>query len=303
VPRTKADAVIAAIAARQQGAVARDQLLAAGISRSMIEHRIACGMLIPVYDGVYLLGFGPRSALARPAAAVLACKPRAMLTHASATGLWRLPGADTAEIHVTIVARSRNSFADVRVHSISHLPRTELRRVAGLPVSSPSLTILDMAGILDRDGLLDLVHEARVRPVVTDRELRASLAAHPNRRGARALCRLLDTEGGIRVTRSKGERRALKLMRAHGLEPDESDLLIGPYRLDFYFSRERVAVEYDSRQFHDNERRFAADRRKIAYLAARGIVTVPLTAHDLGAGANRAMADLAATLASRRETD
>ena len=300
VLRRKADVIIAGLAARQQGAVARDQLLSLGVTRSLIEERIAAGMLISVYDGVYLFAYGPRSPLAGEAAAVLACRPRALLTFHTATGLWRLPAPADDEIHVTVVARYRKSFADVRVRSISHLPATELRRMNGLPVSSPSLTILDMAGVIDQDQLLELVHEARVQRLVTERELRGSLAAHPNRRGARALGRLLATEGGVKMTRSMAERRTLKVLREHGLEPDASDVAIGPYRLDFFFRAERVAVEYDSRQFHDNERRFFADRRKIAYLAARGIVTVPLTAHDLGAGVDRAMADLKATLTGRR---
>jgi very-short-patch-repair endonuclease len=266
----------------------------------MIEHRIARGMLIPVYDGVYLLGYGPRSPLARLAAAVLASRPRAMLTHATAGGLWSLPASESAEIHVTTVGRSRNSFADVKVHSISHVPRTELRRIEGLPVSSPSLTILDIAANGDADELLECLHEARVRRLVKDHELDATLSAHPNRPGARALRRLLDTEGGVRITRSKAERRTLKVLRAHGLDPDASNVPVGPYTLDFYFRIERVAVEYDSRQFHDNDRRFVGDRRKIAYLAGRGILTFPLTAHDLGGGAARAMADLKATLERRR---
>lgn len=267
----------------------------------MIEERIAAGMLVRIYGGVYLFAYGPRSPRASQAAAVLACRPRALLTHHTATGLWQLPAPVSDEIHVTVVGRDRKSFADVCVHSISHLPSVELRRMDGLPVSSPSLTILDMAGVINSDELLELAHEARVQRLVTDAELRATLAAHPNRRGAKALRRLLATEGGIKLTRSKAERRTLKVLRAHGLEPDASDVPIGPYRLDFYFSAERVAVEYGSRQFHDNEKRFAGDRRKIAYLAARGIVTVPLTAHDLGAGAERAMADLRATLRSRRD--
>ena len=266
----------------------------------MIEERIACGMLVPVYRGVYIVGYGPRSPRSCFAAAILAARPGALLTREAAVRLWRLPGGDSSEIHITLVGRSRRDFANVKLHSISHLARGELRRIDGLPVSSPSLTILDMAGCLDRDGLMELVHESRVQRVVTDRELWTTLAAHPVRRGARALRRLLDFEGGVRITRSKAERRALKVMRANGLEPDASDLPVGPYRLDFYFEAERVAVEYDSRQFHDNDKRFVGDRRKIAYLAARGIVTVPLTAYDLGAGAERAMAKLEATLKSRR---
>ena len=199
-----------------------------------------------------------------------------------------------------MVGRTRDSFGHVRVSSLTQLPRSELRRHGGLPISSPSLTILDVAGLEDQSVLTGCVHEARVLRLVTDRELRATLAAHPNRRGAKALGRLLDTERGPRLTRSEAERRTLELLRRHGLEPDASDVPLGPYRLDFFFEAERVAVEYDSQQFHDNPRRFVRDRRRIAYLAARGILTFPLTAHDVGAGAARAIADLKATLASRR---
>lgn len=154
--------------------------------------------------------------------------------------------------------------------------------------------------MLTADQLEGALHESRVQRIVTDNKLRTSLAAHPNRRGARALRRLLDREGGIKMTRSEGERRLLRLLRAHGLEPDASNVAVGPYTLDFFYSTERVALEYDTRKFHDNDRRFISDRRKIAYLAARGILTVPLTAHDLAAGSDRAIADLKATLAGRR---
>ncbi len=223
-----------------------------------------------------------------------------MLSHLTASQLWPIPAPEPDQIYITVVGRTQRPPDGVRVHHVARLPKAELRFHDGTPITSPSLTLLDLAGLIPRDDLEGALHEARVQRLVTDHELRASLGAHPNRRGARALRRLLDTEGGIRITRSKGERRLLKLLRAHDLEPDASDYPVGPYTLDFYFEAERVAVEYDGRQFHDNARRFVGDRRKIAYLAARGILTAPLTAQDLGAGAARAMADLKATLASRR---
>ena len=298
--RHKADAVIGRIAGRQHGAVARDQLLAAGLSARIIHERIQCGVLLPVHRGVYLFTLGPRSPLAREAAAVLACLPRAILSHRTAGRLWGLPVPLPDVIELTVVGRQRRPPNGLAVYSIASLPDAELRRHERIPITSPSLTVLDLAGLIAPDELEGALHEARVQRLVTDAELRATLAAHPNRRGARALARLLAREGGVRVTRSKGERRLLKLLRAHDLEPDASDHPVGPYTLDFYFEVERVAVEYDSRQFHDNDRRFVGDRRKIAYLAARGIVTVPFTVIDLGAGADRAIADLRSTLASRR---
>jgi very-short-patch-repair endonuclease len=116
-----------------------------------------------------------------------------------------------------------------------------------LAITSPSLTILDLAGTL---GKADLAA--------------ATLVAHPKRRGARALRALLESERGQRVTRSEAERRALVVMREHGLEPDSSDVKIGPYRVDFLFERERVAVEIDGYRYHGTTKRFVDDRRRTA---------------------------------------
>jgi very-short-patch-repair endonuclease len=211
-----------------------------------------------------------------------------------------MPAEPAEEIHVTVVGRKQRPPKGVRVHHLAHLPDAELRRHEGLPLTSPSLTLLDLAGVLGPDGLLACLHEARVQQRVTDSELHATLVAHPNRRGAQALRKVLASEGGVRITRSDAERRTLRVLREHGLEPDASDWPVGPYKLDFYFAAEHVAVEYDGRTFHDNPKRFVSDRRRMAYLAARGIVTFPLTSYDIGAGAERAMADLRATLVRRR---
>jgi very-short-patch-repair endonuclease len=157
-----------------------------------------------------------------------------------------------------------------------------------------------MAGAVAQPVLIEMLNEARVQHLVTDADLRATLSAHPTRRGARALRALLASERGPRITRSKAERIALRLLREHGLEPDEADYPIGPYRVDFYFRRERVAVEVDGYRYHSTPRRFVGDRRRTAYLAARGIQVFPLTWDDLHGDGERAMSDLRGTLAARR---
>jgi very-short-patch-repair endonuclease len=162
------------------------------------------------------------------------------------------------------------------------------------------LTLLDLAGAEEPRRLAELLNEARVQRLVTDAQLHATLAAHPTRRGAKALRRLLASERGPRLTRSEAERIALEVMREHTLEPDESDHRVGPYRVDFFYRRERLVVEVDGYRYHSTRRRFVADRRRTAYLAARGIQVFPLTWDDLHAGSERAMADLERTLAERR---
>jgi hypothetical protein len=60
------DLTIAEIAARHHGVVSRSQLMAAGGTKAMIDHRIAIRRLHPVHAGVYSVG-GARSPASRPA--------------------------------------------------------------------------------------------------------------------------------------------------------------------------------------------------------------------------------------------
>ena len=287
------------LARRQKGAVTRRQLLDLGFTRHQIAHRIKIRALVPLHPGVYLVG-PVHPPLAHEAAALLACGPRAYLSHTTAARVWNLPVEGNEGIVVTVVGRWRRSLTGVVVHSIGNLSDGDLRRRHGLPVSSPSLTLLDLAGVLSPAHLASALNEARVQRSVTDARLHETLNAHPKRRGAGALRQLLESERGPKITRSAAELRALRVMHDHGIEPDASDVEVGPYRVDFWFERERVAVEVDGYRYHSTPKRFVRDRRKIAYLAARGIQVVPLTWDDLGSHAKSAMDDLRHALRARR---
>jgi very-short-patch-repair endonuclease len=299
-PPRKLDEVLAELAGRQKGIVTRQQLLRAGFTPRVIQRRIASGGLIPIHPGVYLVGHRAVHPLAYETAAIFACRPRALLSTHTAGRLMALPNATSDDIHVTVVGRNRRPLTGVRVHSLSHLAPGELRRHRGLPITSPSLTLLDLAGALDPHVLVETLNEARVQRLVTDHQLRATLEAHPTRRGAKALRNLLATERGPRIVRSKAERIALRVLREHDLEPDESDHWIGPYRVDFLYRPERLVVEIDSYMFHATPKKFVDDRRRTAYLASRNFQVFPLTWDDLHAGKEAAMRRLRTTRARRR---
>lgn len=265
----------------------------------MIQRRIESGALIPIHAGIYLVGHTGGSPLAHASAAILACRPRALLSHRTAARLWQLPVPATGEIDVTVVGRRRGPLHGVRIHFLAALRRPELRHLQGLPVASPSLTVLDLAGTLAEEALATALNEARVLRIVTEAQLAATLAHHPNRRGARALRQLLESESGPRITRSKAERRALNVMRSHGLDP-ETNVPIGPWKVDLFFRRERLVVEFDSYRFHSTPKRFVDDRRRIADLGARGFQVFPLTWDDLNRGSADAIRRLKQTLEVRR---
>lgn len=300
VPAGKVDAILAQLAERRRGIVSREELLASGISRRQIAARLSSGALIQLFAGVYVVGHAALAPWAWEAAALVACRPRALLGRMSSAQLWELPVEPAKKVEVLVVGRHRRSLPGVRVSSIDSLGPGELRRVEGIPVASPALTILDLAGTLSSNRLTAVVHEARgPLRILSDRHLQATLKGHPNRRGARALRALLEAEGTAKITRSEAERVALRLMRSHGLDP-ESDVRISRYRVDFLFRAERLIVEVDGYRFHSTPTRFAADRRRTAALMGLGYAVFPMSWRDLKVGAADSMGRLLAVLEHRR---
>ena len=72
------------LAARQHRAVSLPQLNALGLSASAVRNRVAAGKLQRLHRGVYAIGLAPISLEATYMAAVLACGPKAVLSHRSA---------------------------------------------------------------------------------------------------------------------------------------------------------------------------------------------------------------------------
>src|SRR4051812_15001122 len=106
------DGIVASIAARQHGVVARRQLLAAGISARWIAKRLAKGSLIAVYPGVYRVGHAAPSTEADYMAAVLACGEGAVLAGRAAAlllGLIRARPAPEPEV----IAHSKRRIAGI----------------------------------------------------------------------------------------------------------------------------------------------------------------------------------------------
>src|SRR6266540_6243198 len=85
-----ADRLIAGIAGRAHGVVARKTLLGKGISPQQIRRRLERGSLIAVHRGVYRVGHLAPSIEARYLAAVLACGDGALLGVRAAGHLWGL---------------------------------------------------------------------------------------------------------------------------------------------------------------------------------------------------------------------
>ena len=158
VPR---DIALTRLAGKQWGHVGHEQLVALGFTRRQIALAIKRCRLIPVFRGVYAVGHPRPEAIARAAAALLACGGAAMLGHFSAAALWEMGPKWPAVPEVVVPAKRRPT--GIRVHIHRTLESRDIRRHRGIRVTSPARTLLDIAPRLTKPQLERAANEARLQ--------------------------------------------------------------------------------------------------------------------------------------------
>jgi very-short-patch-repair endonuclease len=289
------DRAIARIAARQHGVVTRRQLLAEGVSRRAIQHRLSQQRLHPLHRGVYLVGHPVPPPLAREMAAVLACGQGSVVSHDAAGAIHRFRPSSGAPIDVTLLSRSKRSRPGIRTHSTGRFEAGDVRRDHGIPVTAPARTLLDLATVLPRNELQRAFEEAQVHRAVTPGALRAWLERSPGRPGAPLLQSMLDASLGL--TRSEAEARLLDLLRAADLPPDATNTRIGRHEVDFLWRRKRLIVEVDGFAYHASRAAFERDRLRDAELQAAGYRTIRVTWSQIESRPEAIVARIAQALA------
>ena len=116
------------LAERQHGVVSRWQMLDLGVSEGLIQRRIVGEMLLPVFHGTFTLGRRRLTRDGRWMAAVLSSGPQAVLSHASAMGLWDMRGSRGA---IEVLRRSGGLWyphPEIRLHQTRSLPDGHITR-------------------------------------------------------------------------------------------------------------------------------------------------------------------------------
>lgn len=143
-----ADQIIFDLARRQNGVVARWQLLPLGNTREQIAVRLEAGRLAELHRGVYLVGAVP-SEHALSQAALLAFREGAVLSHFSAARLWSLlDHPQTAHPWVTLPTARRSARPRIETRCADLKP-VDVRRRHSMPLTSPPRTVLDCASVME----------------------------------------------------------------------------------------------------------------------------------------------------------
>jgi hypothetical protein len=124
-------------------------------------------------------------------AAVLTCGPDVALSHESAAALWRIRRERTRTIHVSTPTDSDHRQPGIVAHRRSSLPDRDLTRHQGIPVTTPVLTLIDLATCISGRALEAAINEADKLDLVDPPSLRVELDVRRGQRGVRALRAIL----------------------------------------------------------------------------------------------------------------
>jgi hypothetical protein len=160
------------------------QLRSAGMKPDAILTRVSSGHLHRIHHGVFAVGHPGISLHGRFWAAVLACGPHAFLSHFAAAVLWGILTPGTRVVDVTVVGRSGRDRPGLRIHRPRSLHEHDRDRQYGIPVTSPTRTLLDLASrTLSDKALRRAVRQAQALHLTNVRQIAAVLAADHARAG------------------------------------------------------------------------------------------------------------------------
>lgn len=145
--------MIASLAARQWGVMARRQLVRSGIGDEAIAHRLRAGRLHRLHRGVYVAGHTGLRLEGRLLAATLVCGAGAVISHRTAAALLGIRHGSRELIDVTTVARGRRAPPGIDLHETRRLATWEVAGRSGLPLTSVARTLADLAGVLSARDL------------------------------------------------------------------------------------------------------------------------------------------------------
>ena len=257
------------------------------MSPSTLDRWLRSRRLEPVRRGVYRMAGAPESWEQLLLAACLAAGPEARASFRCAAALHELEGFGRTTFEITHFGARPSPMRGVISHETDVFDVGHVTRIAGMPVTSVARTLCDLTAV--------------VRPWVVERALDEALR--------RKIVRLEDVDRVADELEGRGRRRCTVMReilgRRHpGYDPGEShperriaDLLIrgglpAPtmqhtvaiggkrYRIDLCYPEHRVAIEFDSWQYHSGRQAFDEDRARANQLVLLGFVVLHFTSRS-----------------------
>jgi hypothetical protein len=288
------------MASRQHGVVSIRQLLGPlGYSNSAVARALVDGRLHRLHTGVYAVGHTSLSLHGRCLAAVLACGPGAVASHASAAWLWGLSSRPPLPPEATGPVPRRGRLPVV-IHRARRLEPADRALVDGTPVTAVPRTLLDMAARLRPEPLRRLLERSEELKLFDLPAVDDLLARTRGHHGNGRLGQAVSLYRPPPFTRSGLERHFLELVREVGLPRPATGFNELGYELDVYWPEYRFAVELEVFETHGTREAFEEDRLRQEDLKLAGIEMIRVTGKRLEREPDEVMRRLVHLLAQRR---
>lgn len=232
--------------ARQQGAISTAQTRACGLTRDQVRQLVRSGRWAAARRGVLLATGATNSWEQRAWIKLLSSGPGALLSRGAAGFVLGL--IEKRPEVVDVITPHRTGNGRVATQRAVHLDARDRRTAAGMPVTCPARTLVDLASVLGDRDLARAVDKALLKGLVTIQVVRRYIKERQlqRKRGVGRLIKLLD-DREFGVPESELERRTIELIAEYRLPKPARQQRVGPHRVDFAYEIEHVVVEVDGR--------------------------------------------------------
>ncbi len=283
------DAAVGRLASRQRSLITHAQAAGLGATPAMIRTRLGTGRWVQVARGLYRLSGAHVTWHQRAVGACLLAGPGAVVSHRSAAVIWGVSGFRPGPLEITVPHGHSGRNALAAVHRTLDLPRGDRAVHEHIPLTRPARTLLDLAGRVGPNLLVEGVDDVLCRRLVTLDHLRRRLDECGKRHGTKALRTILDAWRPDGIPANVAEMRIGRLLLDAGYTgfvPQYEILHEGEFvaRVDLGNPRPRVAIELDSFRWHAGRGPFRSDRVRTNRIVAAGWRLLRATPEDVTDG-------------------
>lgn len=279
------------VAAANRGLITNAQLDALEVPQSTRQDWRRNKRILVVHPGVHRVAGAPDTFEQRCLAATIAGAPRCCVSHRAAAQLWEMRSFESEFVDV-VVKRSRlPRLEGVHVHRSRDLDRFEIAHPPhGIPITPPTLTLLDLGAVCPWWEVKDAMEQAFVKKLTTPAGLWTAyeMVARPGRRGAGVIRRLLESRSlGDKISDATSEVMFADLCRAYGLPSPVFHFKVRDNRgvflaePDFAYPDRRIAIEVDSVSIHGTADALQHDLERQNKLINAGWTILRFSWHDL----------------------
>ncbi len=280
-----------------------------GLTRKQLRSLVTAGQVRRPLRGVYVATSTPSTPATRASCAALILPAHSVVCDRGAAWILGIdtfePDALDVEPHLDVVAvgGANGSRRPELAGGKRALLPDEIIEINGVRLTSPIRTACDIACLRGRHRGLATLDSFRREYGLTETDFAVFLPRYRGRRGVRQLRQLVAWSDPR--SESPGESwTRLEILDA-GLPSPEPQVWVdvpgwGPVRLDHAYRYLKIAVEFDGREFHGEDRREHDEARRAA-LRRAGWIIIVVTSADLSTDrVLRWTAELATAIADRR---